>query len=129
MEPKSHCGLCLHDYGHNFPSDEEVGIETHATNKAQLTEQIQERMKEVGKRFQELELTAMKAGEVEARAKIERARHAITEKRDALERRLQALRNARDSALDEAREGVVSAWSELNEALEKAREELEGVTA
>ncbi len=85
-------------------------------------------MESVGKRFQELELTAMKAGEVNARAKIEKARHAITEKRDAVERRLQAVRKATDSAFDEAREGVVAAWSELNEAFEKARDELEGVT-
>ena len=71
----------------------------------------------------------MKAGEVDARAKIAKARKAITEKRDTLEQKLKAAGKAGDAALTETREGVVAAWTELNEAFEKAREELEGVTA
>jgi len=71
----------------------------------------------------------MKAGEVEARAKIEKARQALTEKREALYQQLQAARKASDSAFAETRDGVVAAWNEFSEAFERARAELEGVTA
>jgi len=128
-ELKCQYGLHLQDRHCICSFYEEVRIDTLPTDKAQLTKHVQERIETVGKRFQELELTAMKAGEVDARAKIERARQAITEKRDALEQQLKAAREAGDAALAETREGVVAAWTELNEAFEKAREELEGVTA
>jgi len=85
---------------------------------------MEERLEDIGKRFQELELEYMKTGEISARAELEKVRSTVISKTNNVRNRLVGVRKAGDDALDEARKGVMSAWSELAEAVEGARDAL-----
>jgi len=85
---------------------------------------MEQRLEDIGERFQELELEYMKTGEIEARAKLEKVRSSVIQKTGDVRNQLVAVRKAGDEALEEAKEGVTNAWSELSEAVEGARDAL-----
>jgi hypothetical protein len=99
---------------------------TQQTEKAEFTDRIEDRVKDVLKEFQGMELEQMRKGEIKARAQLSDAKKVVDEKRARLERSLKDAQNASGAAWEEARAGAEAAWSELSEAIAHARDTFEG---
>jgi hypothetical protein len=95
-----------------------------AEERATFTTEIETRVHEVVREFQEMELTQMRKGEIKARAKLAEARKDFTAKRDAMKEALAGAKNASSAAWTDVRGGVESAWEELSTAFEQARTHL-----
>ena len=96
------------------------------TQRAEFTDEMERRVNEATEAFQELELAQMRKGEIKARARLAEVKKTVDEKRANARARLAAARLASAAAWDEAKKGLQSAWTELNEAVERARHELTG---
>lgn len=94
--------------------------------KAEFTDTMAQRLDELHREFQELELEQMRKGEVKARAKLAAAKKSIAGKRKEVEDRLDTVRRASANAWEEARDGVEAAWQELRDAVDRARKDFEG---
>ena len=87
---------------------------------------MQQRLRDLGERFQEMEIAQMKKGEIAARQKLEAANSAIAEKRAEFERQLDRARKVSDEAWDEVSDALRTAWTEMKEAVEHARRDFAG---
>lgn len=94
--------------------------------KAEFTDKVEERLDELRSEFHDLELEQMRKGEVEARAKLAEAAETIKKKRAHVEAKIEAARKAGDSAWQEARGGLESAWAELTDAFNRAKRDFDG---
>ena len=108
-----------------LPPTEEDTIQNDTATRANFTKRLEEKVENLRKRFQTLELEQMRKGELEARKKLEKAQEAVSEKREEVRKRLDRARRASSDAWDDAREGLESAWTELQEAVARAREDFE----
>jgi hypothetical protein len=97
-----------------------------STERAEYTEQIEQRIKDTLREFQDLELEQMRKGEIKARARLAKVKRGVDQKRTAAQESLHRTRKASEAAWHEARVGLEAAWGELREAVERARSELSG---
>lgn len=95
-------------------------------SKEQFAEEMEERLDTLWARFQAMELEQMRKGEIEARAKLARAKKEVKKRRREVERRLDAVRDARPGAWEEAGEEAREAWAKLDEEVERAQHDFEG---
>lgn len=86
---------------------------------------MQERLNDLGRRFQEMEIAQMKKGEIEARQKLEAANAIVGEKRQEFERQLRRASSVSDEAWNEVSEALRSAWTEMKEAIDRAQADFE----
>jgi hypothetical protein len=96
------------------------------TQRAEFTDEIERRVNEAVEAFQELELAQMRKGEIEARARLAEVKKTVDEKQSNARARLASARSASAAAWEESKKGLQSAWTELSEAVERARHELTG---
>lgn len=99
---------------------------TDTPERAEFTSQMEQRLDELGRRFQEMEIEQMKKGEVEARQKLEAAKKSVTEKRNEFESQLRRARKVSDDAWDDVSDTLRNAWTEMKEAVDRARAEFDG---
>jgi|GEM_PF-5694884 len=99
---------------------------TDTPERAEFTSQMEQRLEELGRRFQEMEIEQMKKGEVEARQKLEAAKKSVTEKRNDFENELRRARKVSDDAWDDVSDTLRTAWTEMKEAIDRARTEFDG---
>jgi septation ring formation regulator EzrA len=95
-------------------------------SKEQFAEEMEEQLDTLWARFQAMELEQMRKGEIEARAKLARAKKQVKKRRREVERRLDAVRDSRAGAWEEAGEDAREAWAELEEQVERAQRDFEG---
>ena len=95
--------------------------------KTPFSDQAEERLEALRKRFQEMELEQMRKGEMEARAKLAKAKKTVDRKRDEAREMLKRARKAGASAAAEIQEGLDAALTELSDAVERARRDFEGI--
>jgi hypothetical protein len=95
-------------------------------SKEQFAEAMEERLDTLWARFQAMEMEQMRKGEIEARAKLARAKKEVKKRRREVERRLDAVRDARSGAWEEARDEAREAWSGLEDEVERAQRDFEG---
>lgn len=96
------------------------------TPQAQFTGRIEEELERLRRDFLDLELEQMRKGEIAARAKLERAKSVVKEKRVEVEDKLDTAKKVGAAAWREARDGLQAAWDDLEGAVGRAREELRG---
>jgi len=101
---------------------------TDTPERAEFTSQMEQRLDELGRRFQEMEIEQMKKGEVEARQKLEAAKKSVTEKRNEFESQLRRARKVSDDAWDDVSDTLRNAWTEMKEAVDRARAEFDGAS-
>lgn len=94
---------------------------------AKFTEEMESRIHDILEEFHTMELTEMRKGEIEARARLAKAKKTFEQKRDAMRRTLAKARKASEGAWDEARDGLEAAWGELRESVDRARAQFDGV--
>lgn len=99
---------------------------TDTPDRTEFTSQMEKRLDELGRRFQEMEIEQMKKGEVEARQKLEAAKKSVTEKRNEFESQLRRARKVSDDAWDDVSDTLRNAWTEMKEAVDRARAEFDG---
>lgn len=102
---------------------------TDTPPRAELTSQMEQRLDDLGRRFQEMEIEQMKKGEVEARQRLEAAKKSVAEKRAEFENQLKRARRVSDEAWDDVSDTLRNAWNEMKEAVDRARAEFDGETA
>lgn len=88
--------------------------------------EIQSRLDDLKREFLDLELEQMRKGEIAARQELEKVKKSVATRRQELEKRLSDARSASGAALGDLQEGVTSAWSELREAVDAARDTFRG---
>lgn len=98
-------------------------MEDPTEQRAEFTEQIETRINEIMREFQDLELEQMRKGEIKARAKLANIRGGFVAKRKAVKDQLEQARKASSAAWADSKQGLESAWDELRSALEEARRE------
>lgn len=94
--------------------------------RAEYTEKVERLLEDAKKRFQELELEQMRKGEVEARAALAKAQKRFDQRRKEVESELKRARTSSQSAWDDVKDGLESAWGELIESVNHARDEFRG---
>jgi multidrug resistance efflux pump len=99
-----------------------------ATERAEFTESIERRIDGLIRQFQEMELEEMRKGEVKARAKLAEAKKTFDQKRRHARESLSEARSASVAAWEEAKAGLQTAWTDLDRAVERAREEFAAET-
>lgn len=102
---------------------------TDTPPRAEFTSQMEQRLDELGRTFQKMEIDQMKKGEVEARQKLEAAKKSVSEKREEFENQLKRARRVSDDAWDDVSDSLRDAWTEMKEAVDRARAEFAGETA
>ena len=85
---------------------------------------MEAKLEELGRSFTNLETDFMRTGEIKARVRLEEIKSSVDKKRDEVQTRLQEVKKAGDSAVQETQEGAKAAWNELVEAVDRAKEEL-----
>jgi len=101
---------------------------TDTPERAEFTSEMEQQLEDLGRRFQEMEIEQMKKGEVEARQKLEAAKKSVTEKRNEFENQLRRARKVSDDAWDDVSEKLRGAWTEMKEAVDRARAEFDGAS-
>lgn len=89
--------------------------------RAEFTKEIENRVDDVLREFQDMELKQMRKGEIKARAKLAEVRKGFSAKRDNVRKALEEATKASSAAWTDVRGGVESAWEDLHTALEEAR--------
>jgi hypothetical protein len=85
---------------------------------------MESRLKDIHRRFMDVEAGYRKTGEIEARARLAEIRRDFAEKRKEVESKLGEVRKAGAAALHETQEGAAAAWTELTDAMDRAKDEL-----
>ncbi|HKK50128.1 MAG TPA: hypothetical protein VKA74_01010 [Myxococcota bacterium] len=113
------------DTEHDIQGDT-IDTMTDTPERAEFTSEMEQQLEDLGRRFQEMEIEQMKKGEVEARQKLEAAKKSVTEKRNEFENQLRRARKVSDDAWDDVSEKLRGAWTEMKEAVDRARAEFDG---
>lgn len=95
--------------------------DTETPPRAEFTERMEERLEELKRDFQKLELDQMKKGELEARKRLEAAKKSVEQKRAEFQKELRRARSVSDKAWDDVSETLRNAWTEMKEAVDRAR--------
>ncbi len=90
---------------------------------------MQDRLDQLKKEFQRLELDQMKKGEIEARQKLEAAKKSIEAKRQSFEGELKRAKSVSDQAWDDVSDALRAAWTEMRESVDRARMEFRAEVA
>lgn len=109
-------------------ASEEVPITSDATtqDRAEFTEQMEKRFVSLGREFQEMELEQLRKGELDARKKLEKAKKWVNRTRGEFENQLGRARKVSDEAWDDVSDSLRDAWTEMKEAVDRARREFAG---
>jgi hypothetical protein len=99
---------------------------TDTKPRADFTSQMEQRLDDLGRRFQEMEIEQMKKGEIEARQKLEAAKKAVAGKRTEFEKQLERAARVSDDAWDDVSDTLRDAWTGMKEAVEHARADFAG---
>jgi hypothetical protein len=93
------------------------------TERAEFTENLEQRIESLVQEFQEMELEQMRRGEMQARAKLADVKKIVDGKRESARKSLAFAHKASAAAWGDAKEGLQSAWRELRDAVQTARDE------
>lgn len=96
-------------------------------DRATFTNEVEERLETLRQKFQEMELSQMRKGEMEARAKLADAKKEIDRKRQSARQKLHEARKASENAWADLKEGLGAALTELSDAVERAHRSFEGI--
>jgi hypothetical protein len=102
-------------------------VSTATEERATLTESLETRIHEAIDEFQQMELSQMRKGEIEARAKLADAKRKVRERQAVATARLHNAKKASASAWEEARSGLEEAWEDLRAAVHAARRSFDGI--
>jgi hypothetical protein len=91
--------------------------------RAEFTEQIENRFNVAIREFQDLELEQMRKGEIKVRAQLASVKKSFDIRRTAMQDQLADATKASSAAWSDAKQGLESAWEELSNALGEARAE------
>ncbi|MEQ8331378.1 MAG: hypothetical protein RH859_13040 [Longimicrobiales bacterium] len=95
--------------------------------RAKFTDQIEEQVEALRRKFQEMELSQMRKGELEARALLADAKKAVSRQRTEAARRVASARKASAAGWNDVKEGLQTALDDLSEAVERAHRRFEGI--
>lgn len=111
----------------SFSHDQEISITTeiNTPDRAEFTEQMEERLISLTRDFKEMEIAQMKKGEIEARQKLQKAKQWVSKTRADFQAELDRARKVSDQAWSEVSETLRSSWTEMKESVDRARSEFE----